>query len=77
LDKNLEVEAIGDFYLQGITGFNLDDFDLKTISHLTPEFISKGQNHDQKSDMWQLGVIFYQMNTGKLPFEGQNLVQIK
>lgn len=52
LDKNYEVEAIGDFYINGLTGFNMDDIDLKTIKHLSPEFISLGKNFDQKSDAW-------------------------
>jgi len=52
LTQDYEIEAIGDFYLQGITGFDLDSIELKTVQHLAPEFISKGAQFDRKSDIW-------------------------
>lgn len=39
LDKNYELEAVGDFYMKGITGFQIDDYDLNTLEYLTPEYI--------------------------------------
>jgi len=46
LDKNFEVEAIGDFYLGGITGMNIDEFDLNSIKILPPEFVTLGKSLD-------------------------------
>jgi len=52
LDDSGDVEAIGDFYLKGINGKCLDEFDLVTISHYPPEFFSKGSELDAKGDIW-------------------------
>lgn len=46
-----------------------------TISALTPEFAAPEQIYgkmDEKTDIWQFGVIFYELVTGKLPFEGKD-----
>ncbi|WP_456467875.1 protein kinase domain-containing protein [Archaeoglobus sp.] len=46
---------------------------LGAVSHhyAAPEQIDKKFGHtDERSDIWQLGVIFYELVTGKRPFEG-------
>lgn len=46
----------------------------------TPEFMSPeqvdGRGVDQRSDIYSLGVILFQMLTGKLPFTGSSLYQV-
>jgi serine/threonine-protein kinase len=46
----------------------------------TPDYISpeqvKGKRGDGRSDLYAVGVMFYEMLTGKMPFEGSNTLAI-
>lgn len=45
-----------------------------SMNYLSPELISKGTS-DYRSDIYALGVIAYQLITGKLPFQGKNVLE--
>jgi serine/threonine-protein kinase len=45
---------------------------LGTPNYMSPEQIM-GQRIDQKSDIFSLGVLFFQLLSGELPFQGKNL----
>ena len=57
-----------DFGLAGPAGARPNGLE-GTVSHLAPELIQRGKA-DQRSDLYAVGVIFYKLLTGKLPFEG-------
>jgi serine/threonine protein kinase len=46
-----------------------------TPHYAAPEQIS-GKEKDERTDIYQLGVIFYQMTTKRLPFEGDTFMEI-
>ena len=46
-----------------------------TLGYMSPEQI-KGQNIDHRSDIFALGIILYELLTGKTPFPGENISTI-
>lgn len=43
-----------------------------TIEYLSPEQLSTG-HADQRSDIWALGVLLYEMSTGRVPFQATTI----
>ena len=43
--------------------------------YVAPEIV-KGENYDQKVDIWSLGIILYIIIYGKPPFNGKNTQEI-
>ena len=46
-----------------------------TLPYLSPELL-KGQPADERSDIWALGVIFYELATGQQPFRGATTFEL-
>ena len=42
-----------------------------TLDYLPPEMI-EGKMHDEKVDLWSLGVLTYEFLVGKPPFEAES-----
>lgn len=42
-----------------------------TVEYMAPEVVNR-RGHSAVADWWSLGVLMYEMLTGRLPFQGEN-----
>ena len=47
-----------------------------TPIYLSPEVINQ-KGHDEKVDIWCIGVLIFELTTGKSPFQGDNITNLK
>ena len=70
------VPKISDWGLSRI----LSDSTTTTTTSFTPHYAApeqiNGRVKDERTDIWQLGVILYELGTGILPFQGDSMVEI-
>jgi serine/threonine protein kinase len=57
-------------YDEFIVGFRRDTV-CGTLDYLPPEMVS-GKTHDEKVDIWSVGVLCYEFLVGKPPFEAKD-----
>jgi serine/threonine protein kinase len=56
--------------LKGASKLTKDSSTLGTIHYMSPEQI-RGEDIEESSDIWALGILVYEMITGQVPFKGE------
>jgi beta-lactam-binding protein with PASTA domain/serine/threonine protein kinase len=75
-----DVVKLGDFGIaravsEHATGVTQPGMVMGSVAYVSPEQ-AQGRELDARSDLYSLGVVLYQMITGRLPFNGENPVAV-
>ena len=71
-DKRIKIVDFGLAILSGQTRLTLKgQMTIGTVNYMSPEQ-ARGRTIDHRTDIWSLGVVLYEMVTGKHPFRGAN-----
>ena len=73
---NNDEVILGDFGFAK-QGVEMTQTKLGTPITMAPEMLSPGGSYTSKADLWSLGIVFYQMLYGKIPFDVLNFDELK
>jgi len=79
--QNILITGVGDIKITdfGFARYFDNDLLIQTICgsplYMAPE-IMKSQKYDYKSDLWSVGIIFYEMLVGNTPFKSKNIYEL-
>ncbi len=74
-DGTIKVMDFGIARFSRIDGKTLSDKTIGSVHYISPEQ-ARGDMTDERSDIYSVGVMLYEMLTGRKPFEGENPVSI-
>ena len=69
-DGTVKIVDFGLAKLSGRTKVTVEGSTMGTIAYMSPEQ-AQGDEVDQRTDIWSLGVLIYEMLSGQLPFKGE------
>jgi serine/threonine protein kinase/Tfp pilus assembly protein PilF len=69
-DGQVKILDFGLAKLKGAGNLTKETSTLGTINYMSPEQ-AQGNEVDQQTDIWSLGVVLYEMLSGELPFKGE------
>ena len=74
-DGTIKVMDFGIAHVSNFETITMTDTAIGSVHYISPEQ-AKGQQTDEKSDIYSTGVMLYEMVTGQLPFTGETPVSV-